>query len=331
MSNQDFEVRRVFWFACVDIDVLEDDRLTPIEKIVFCLLCRYVNQTDRNCFPSVKILAEKTNCSEYSVQKALKKLVELGLIKRQERFIDGRQTTSLYTIIGFEAPCYKNKHEATTGSTRLTPPPSTLTDGGQSDDTQKYNQNKYNITLTREADLPNSTEPEKANGPKPKTEYQETPSSDNKKNQKNVDKAVNSNSEEKFTPDNAPEIMKATAELLLLKTGRKYLAWEEILALRELSASQMPARVQKEIDTACERFQRQGKPLTSLRFEYIASALRNQPTRGKKSKNKSQSDAAKPSEIRKCTDAQAEAEMARIEELQAKFDEEARRRRANEY
>lgn len=321
MNNENFEVQRDFWFACVDIDVLEDNRLTPIEKVVFCLLCRYVNLGSRDCFPSIKKLAEKANCSEFSVQKALKRLAELGLIERQERFINGRQTTSLYTIIGFKAPYYKNKSEAKGGSTKLTPPPSTLTHEGQSDVPPINDiQNNDIIYSTREADLPNSTGPEKTNEFEPQADPKETSSSDNEKNQKNVDKAVNSNPEEKFTPDNAPEIMKATAELLLLKTGRKFLAWEEVLALRELSASQMPARVQKEIDTACERFMRQGKSLSSLRFEYIASALRNQPTRGKKAKNKSQSENVKPSEIRKCTDAQAEAEMARIEELQAKFD-----------
>ena len=67
------------------------------------------------------------------------------------------------------------------------------------------------------------------------------------------------------------------------------------------------------------------KPLSSLRFEYIASSLRNQPTRGKKTKNKSQPE-TKPSEIRKYTDAEAEAEMAKIEEMQRKFDGEVQAR-----
>lgn len=321
MSNQNFEVRRDFWFACVDIDVLEDDRLTPIEKIVFCLLCRFVNLGNRDCFPSVKKIAEKANCSEFSVQKALKKLVDLGLIERQERFINGRQTTSLYKIIGFRASCYEHNRESEGGSTRLTPPPTTLTDGGQSD-VPPYNdiQNNDIYYSTREANLPNSTEPEKSKELEPETEPKKNQCSDNSENQKNVDKAVNSNPEEHFALGAAPSIMQPTARYLLQRTGRKYLAWEEILALRELSASQMPARVQKEIDRACERFQRQGKPLSSLRFEYIASALRNQPTRGKKSKNKQPEAMKKTQEIRTCTNEQAEAEMARIEELQAKFD-----------
>ena len=87
------------------------------------------------------------------------------------------------------------------------------------------------------------------------------------------------NPAEVCTPDDAPEIMKATAELLLLKTGRTKLTWSEISALRTLAASQYPSRVQKEIDTACKRFTRKGRPLHTLTFDYIAGSLRHQRTR----------------------------------------------------
>ena len=74
--------------------------------------------------------------------------------------------------------------------------------------------------------------------------------------------------------------MKQTAEYLLLKTGRKGLTQDEISALRELSANQYPARIQKETDTAIERFKRLGRPLNSLTFRYIAESLARQPSRG---------------------------------------------------
>lgn len=147
-----------FWFACVDVDVLEDERLTPIEKVVFSLICRYANPQTRAAYPSIKTLAQKANCSEFSVQKAIKHLIEFGLIERQERFIGGRQTTSLYKIIGFEAPCYRLPKKDG-GSTILTPPPSTLTDGGQRDVPQKDTSMKDIISLTGEAELPDSEFP----------------------------------------------------------------------------------------------------------------------------------------------------------------------------
>lgn len=330
MNSQDIEVQRSssdFWFACVDIDVVRDSSLSLTVRGIYAIICSYASITNRSCWPTVETLAKDAGVSASTVQRALKELSDRGIITRQERFEEKRQISSKILIVGFHASCY-NEPE---GVAPMTGEGSTHDTRGVAPMTDRTIP-KNDIYYSKEgADLPNSTESEKTNELEPEINPKKTSSSDNEKNQKNVDKAVNPDSVEKFTPDYAPKIMKATVELLLLKTGRKYLSWDEIMALRELAGSQMPARVQKEIDTACERFKRQGKPLTSLRFEYIASALRNQPTRGKKAKNKSQSENVKPSEIRKCTDAQAEAEMARIEELQAKFDEEARRRRANEY
>ena len=131
------------------------------------------------------------------------------------------------------------------------------------------------------------------------------------------------NPEETYEPEQAPEVMQPTARYLLQRTGRKNLAWSEISALRELAASQYPTRVNKEIDKAVERFTRQGRDLKTLRFEYIASALAHQPTYKKKSKSKV--EAPQQQEIATCTNDNADEEMARIEALQAKFDEEAKR------
>ncbi len=49
-----------------------------------------------------------------------------------------------------------------------------------------------------------------------------------------------------------------------------------------------PARVQKEIDTACDRFRRQGRLLLTLTFTYIAKSLQFQNSR--KKKRQSQTD-----------------------------------------
>lgn len=86
-------------------------------------------------------------------------------------------------------------------------------------------------------------------------------------------------SDDKASIQDAPGDMRATAEYLLLKTGRESLTQSEISSLRELNATQYPARVQKEIDKACERFKRKKRDLLTLSFNYIAGALRNQPSR----------------------------------------------------
>jgi len=119
---------------------------------------------------------------------------------------------------------------------------------------------------------------------------------------------------ESFSPEDAPEIMRSTAEYLLLKTGRKSLTENEISALRELSANQYPSRVQKEIDRACERFRRNGNKLETLTFCYIAGALRSQPTLKRKSRKKSEPDGMSLT--------QAEIDATRTEQTEEELDNE---------
>ena len=119
---------------------------------------------------------------------------------------------------------------------------------------------------------------------------------------------------ESFSPEDVPEIMRSTAEYLLLKTGRKTLTENEISALRELSANQYPSRVQKEIDRACERFRRKGNSLDTLTFCYIAGALRNQPSLKKKSRKKSEPDGMSLT--------QAEIDATRTEQTEEELDRE---------
>ena len=119
---------------------------------------------------------------------------------------------------------------------------------------------------------------------------------------------------ESFSPEDAPEIMRSTAEYLLLKTGRKTLTENEISALQELSANQYPSRVQKEIDRACERFRRKGNSLETLTFCYIAGALRNQPSLKRKSRKKSEPDGMSLT--------QAEIDATREEQTEEELDNE---------
>ena len=73
-----------------------------------------------------------------------------------------------------------------------------------------------------------------------------------------------------------PAAMKETVEFLLLKTGRKGLLAEELAPVMALEKTHMPSRIQREITKAAERFNRQGKPLSSLSFIYIYDSLKYQ-------------------------------------------------------
>lgn len=309
MKSNEFDVQRNpsdWWFACVDVDIWGDESLSTIDKSVFTVLCIHASVRGRQCKLKIETIAKKASCSVRSVQNSLKKLTERGLIKREECFHEGKQISSRFLVVGHLAPCYRDKMQEDSCDEGCTTcgPRNTCTGGVQ--DVRTDNDNSFNDikdSLTREAQLPDyddlplafeNGEPVITESPKP------------------------DNPEEVCVPEDAPHIMKSTAELFLHKTGRKGLTWEEISALRELAASQFPSRVQKEIDTACRRFLKRGQSLSTLTFGYIAGALKYQHSRSpKKHKHK-------PEDIPVHSNDNAEAEMARIEALQAKFDAEAR-------
>lgn len=274
MTNE-FSVKRNpsdWWFACVDVDIWDDESLSTIDKSVFTVLCIHASVRGRQCKLKIETIAKKAGCSVRSVQNSMKKLIERGIINCKADFHEGRQVSSRFQVVGHDAPCYREKVQKESeaesqdeGRTTCTPPRTTCT--GRVQDVHPNNDNSFNDikdSLTREAELPSYDEmPIAFENGQPVTP--EPPRPDNPK--------------EAFTPDDAPEIMKPTAELFLHKTGRKGLTWDEISALQALSASQYPARVQKEIDTAVKRFIKRGQSLHTLTLNYIAESLRYQTSR----------------------------------------------------
>ena len=99
-----------FWFAMVDMDFIMDESFTAIDKSVYTTLCGFADRKTRKCWPGVKTIAKKAGCCERAVQTSLKTLEERGLIERTPRFVNGRQTSSVYHIIGYKAKCYENNH-----------------------------------------------------------------------------------------------------------------------------------------------------------------------------------------------------------------------------
>lgn len=253
-------------YTKVDNAILDDEKLPRSCKAVYIVLCRHAHKDDRSCWLLVSTIAKESKYAERTVRGAIRKLVDAGLITRQDRYSnDGSQISSLYTIIGAKAARYQDEVEVPPLQSLHTPPCNSCT----------HNKTpcNYKDSLTRE-EAPDEQEHEPA------------------------------------SLSEVPEAMKATAEYLLLKTGRENLTQSEISSLRELNASQYPARVQKEIDKACERFKRKKHDLRTLSFNYIAGALRNQPSRkltgGKQAKpDMTQSEIA--------SQVLSEAEMAEIE------------------
>ena len=86
-----------------DKNVATDSSLSPIDKAVYSVLCALADNEALQCSPKVKIIAAKASCSQRSVQTSLNTLEKRALIRRQPRFINHRQISSLYTVIGSKA------------------------------------------------------------------------------------------------------------------------------------------------------------------------------------------------------------------------------------
>ncbi|MBQ9527066.1 MAG: hypothetical protein IJR68_05590 [Fretibacterium sp.] len=240
-----------FWFCHADIDVIRDTELTPRDIQVFCLICTFANRATRSWVLKISTLAETAGCGETTIHDSIKRLLARGVIRKEERFKDGRQLASCFYIVGHNAPCYQSR-----GSENRTPPENRTPGGSENRTPSLQEPLSYEIkdTLTggEAAAVPETGEKEPAREPQ---------------------------KEERFPISEAPQVFRQTAEYLLLKTGRKALKETEISALRTLNARHQPARVQLEIDKAVERYGRLDRPLASLDFVYIAESLKRQTSR----------------------------------------------------
>ena len=70
---------------------------------LYGLLARRAN-SDSQCFPSRRLLADQMRCSVSSVDRALEELVDAGAISRKAQFVDNRQTVNLYTLLAMSSP-----------------------------------------------------------------------------------------------------------------------------------------------------------------------------------------------------------------------------------
>lgn len=72
----------------------------PVDKLVYVILCSYANNETKKSYPSVKSIADKAACSENTVRTAIKRLIELQLIKVEPNYNGiGKQTSNIYTLL----------------------------------------------------------------------------------------------------------------------------------------------------------------------------------------------------------------------------------------
>ena len=249
---------RLFWFCQVDIEVLRDPELSPTDKAVYAILCSFASVADRSGRPSITTLAEAAGCSKNTVRTAIKALVARGVIVREERYCDGRQTSCLYKIIGVNA--YRgSKSEG--GRVQI------LKGEGSKNDRQELEPKELDLKdpLSEGADAPDGQNP------------------------LSPDEEIFLVHEEPLPENNAalkkiPSAMQETVEFMLMKTGRSGLLPEEIGPIMALEKIHLPSRIQREISRAADRFKSKGKTLSSLTFVYIYDSLKYQQSLKKTAK-----------------------------------------------
>ena len=289
-----------FYFTQPENAVMFAEDLSQTAKVVYCALLDHMDKKTKRCTLYVASIAAKVHRTVRTVQRSLNQLINKNLIIRTERYgSDGRNLASMFTVLGCAgalAKGYKTHLEKMLPIEELTSikemPPAeemspmeelppieemvpleepipleemlpieeispvderTASVSGMGDNTDALmNYTEYNNNTLKGSKLP----PE---GGTPVSEELPEP-------------------EESPTLKDVPEIMKTTVRYLLMRTGRKNLRQAEIPLIRSLSSIHKPARIQKEIDRACEIFIKKGRRLFTLSFQYIFACLKNQKT-----------------------------------------------------
>lgn len=84
-------------WARVPASVLQNDRLSASDKLVFVALCAHADKQGR-CFPRRSTLAEFTSLSTRTITTSISHLIDAGVITQQPR----TGTTPIYTVTTLE-------------------------------------------------------------------------------------------------------------------------------------------------------------------------------------------------------------------------------------
>lgn len=240
---------RDFWWACVDICVIQDKNLSPVDKTVYAVLCTFASVNGRKCFPKVATIAENAGCSIRAVQESLKTLEAKGYLERNARYKEKQQLSSEYVIIGHKrgAPHAGVQEVHQGGAPNVVP------------ELEPY---ELYTSLS---------------------EKEEKPSDEDLPSQENNEIAEQENTE--FVDiDEVPQVMRPSVEYFLLKTGRKGITPGELFAVKTLEKIHVPARVNQEIGKAVARYEKKKRLLSTLTLEYIYESLKYQTSGKSKSK-----------------------------------------------
>ena len=78
--GQDYNPRGIFKGIFIPNVIMECDKLTPIDKLLWGMLNKHAGD-DRKCYPSQDLLAKEINCTTRSIIKSLQNLEDLKFVR----------------------------------------------------------------------------------------------------------------------------------------------------------------------------------------------------------------------------------------------------------
>lgn len=87
------------WLGDVSGLVAMNPAISPTAKAVYLVLAVHADRRTGYCFPSITTISEGVGRARSTCNEAITELVEAGVVRREARFHDGRQTTNGYTLL----------------------------------------------------------------------------------------------------------------------------------------------------------------------------------------------------------------------------------------
>lgn len=99
------------------------DGMRAVEVAVYLWICSYADENGK-CFPGRKTIASKIKVSVHTVDKAITKLCEVGILAKEHRFVGNEKTSNEYQIM-IPDEGGSPKPDTTLGSNEAPPQPQT--------------------------------------------------------------------------------------------------------------------------------------------------------------------------------------------------------------
>lgn len=94
-TDEKIEVSREssdFWFAMVDIDIMQDTELSPMARYIYAIICTYASKMGGRFWPGIERVADTADVDIEIVRTVYRELEEKGILSNaKKRCIDDEE------------------------------------------------------------------------------------------------------------------------------------------------------------------------------------------------------------------------------------------------